>query len=160
VFLRNSFSGTSFSPVSFSLVSFGGAVVPPEDSARSGYWRLFFIKMQEEALRQYEGKRGIKPQEKQPEVVSKKPAKPKKPAAVKPVAVSALPSKPKPMLVRPQQPQDIDYSQPILALSLEVQSLVLQSYPQLLQLRVREIKIQEAANDADNRRRLLLLLAA
>ncbi len=40
------FNRSSFSPVSFSLISFNGA---REDTGRSGYWRLFFTQMQEEA---------------------------------------------------------------------------------------------------------------
>ena len=42
------FSHKSFSPVSFSITSFKMA---QEESVRSGYWRLYFYQMQEEALR-------------------------------------------------------------------------------------------------------------
>lgn len=47
------FSVKSFSPVSFSITSFNLA---QEDSARSGYWRLFYYNLQEEELTKNEQK--------------------------------------------------------------------------------------------------------
>ena len=43
------FSPKSFSPISFSFASFKSA---QEDQTRSGYWRLFFYKLQEKELAQ------------------------------------------------------------------------------------------------------------
>lgn len=49
---------SSFSPVSFSRIAFNGAqqIIPERQDGRSGYWRLFFTQMQEEALKEYEKK--------------------------------------------------------------------------------------------------------
>lgn len=44
------FHRSSFSPVSFSQAAFSGASQAQE--GRSGYWRLFFYQMQEEALKE------------------------------------------------------------------------------------------------------------
>lgn len=43
------FNPSSFSPVSFSRISFNG--VQAANEGRSGYWRLFFMQMQEDALK-------------------------------------------------------------------------------------------------------------
>ncbi len=50
------FSLNSFKPVSFSLQSF--KMAEEANSGRSGYWKLFFYNMQEEALRKHEQKQG------------------------------------------------------------------------------------------------------
>lgn len=44
------FLRSSFNPVSFSPIAFNGARKRPENSGRSGYWRLFFHQLQEQAL--------------------------------------------------------------------------------------------------------------
>lgn len=130
-----------------------------QQDGRSGYWRLFFTEMQEKALKEYEKLKGITSEPK-PETKPVVKAKPKKKSSpVKAVAVSAPPVRRLPQYIRPTAPE-IDYSQPIYALSLEVQRLVLSTYPQLLRLETQRVTLQEAANDADNRRRILLLLAA
>ena len=46
------FHRSSFSPVSFSQAAFSGASQAQEQQGRSGYWRLFFYQMQEEALKE------------------------------------------------------------------------------------------------------------
>lgn len=46
------FNRSSFSPVSFSRISFNG--VQAANEGRSGYWRLFFTNLQEEALKKDE----------------------------------------------------------------------------------------------------------
>ena len=50
------FSLNSLKPVSFSLQSF--KMAEEANSGRSGYWKLFFYNMQEEALRKDEQKQG------------------------------------------------------------------------------------------------------
>lgn len=71
------FHRPSFSPVSFSRISFNGATQPVEQSGRSGYWRLFYYQMQEEALKEKEPAVEVKAAEK-PKLVAKtkKPQKP------------------------------------------------------------------------------------
>ena len=76
------FHRSSFSPVSFSRAAFAGATSAPEaQDGRSGYWRLFFTKMQEEALRPEEEQKPVVDQPKEAVEISveAKPAKKKKP---------------------------------------------------------------------------------
>lgn len=58
------FHRSSFSPLSFSPQAFHGAV----QEGRSGYWRLFYMRMQEEDL----AKRGVAEEQKEPVVAEKK----------------------------------------------------------------------------------------
>ena len=66
------FNRSSFSPVSFSRISFNG--VQAANEGRSGYWRLFFTNLQEEALKKDEPERRDSSQkvlEETPKVVRK-----------------------------------------------------------------------------------------
>jgi hypothetical protein len=99
VFLR-----TSFSPISFSAISFNGASTQPEkQDGRSGYWRLFFQQLQEEA----DKPKTTEPTEVVTEVVAvktktaAKPVKAKKPVKVIPEEVEVVPPfRPLPMYER------------------------------------------------------------
>ena len=89
------FLHSSFNPVSFSPIAFNGARKPSEESGRSGYWRLFFHQLQEQALEE------------------KKPEKPSKVIKFEPVkelsdgsaVVGVQSAKPKPELEQtPSEP--------------------------------------------------------
>ena len=55
------FHRPSFSPVSFSVASFHGVSSKPEQQGgRSGYWRLFFHQLQEQALQEKNPERPAK----------------------------------------------------------------------------------------------------
>jgi hypothetical protein len=129
-----------------------------ENSARSGYWRLFFMNMQEEALKQYEEKTGKKVA-KEPvveEVVKKADVKVKK--VKKPVVEEeVIPAfKPKP-IYRPAPEES--YLQAMWVLSNKVHQLVASFTSVSVLLKANQFKITQAANDADYRVRLLLLVA-
>lgn len=54
------FLRSSFNPVSFSPIAFNGARKPSEESGRSGYWRLFFHQLQEQALGEKKPQKPVK----------------------------------------------------------------------------------------------------
>ena len=152
------FHRPSFSTVSFSPVSFHGAMTPVVQDGKSGYWRLFFTQMQEEALRQYEEKTGKKTV-KNEVAVAKKPVK--KPRTIHrtreevPDTSPVVPFKLKPIY---KEPEAVDY---VWLMSMQIQTEILKFQPHLMWARLEQVKIkQAAANDEDMRRRLLLLLAA
>ena len=68
MYLPNSFKQNSFLPVSFRFP--GG---PPENEGRSAYWRMFFMQLQEEALKTEEPAVAVEAAE--PVVELKKPSK-------------------------------------------------------------------------------------
>ena len=87
------FNRSSFSPVSFSRISFAGAQAANE--GRSGYWRMFFANMQEEALKKRDEKTdGDTGKRAAPEVVASKGKKQPKPVVPKKrKVVEAAPSR-------------------------------------------------------------------
>jgi hypothetical protein len=94
VFLR-----TSFSPISFSAISFNGASAQPEkQDGRSGYWRLFFQQLQEEA---------DKPKTTEPTQVEAEVVAVKTKAVAKPVKVK------KPVKVMPEEPEVVPPFRPL-----------------------------------------------
>lgn len=131
-----------------------------EQTGRSGYWRLFFYQMQEEALRQYKEKTGKEVAEPQvvTEVVTKKPAS-KKIKKVKPVVVDEKPvSKPLP-IYQPVKDATEDLVKSIWVISSELHVTMLQIPQYITLLNVKQVEMQQAANDAEVRVRLLLLAA-
>lgn len=70
------FNRSSFSPVSFSTISFNGARLA--DEGRSGYWRLFFTNLQEEALKKRDEKT-TEPARQRPVVQATQPKDKKQP---------------------------------------------------------------------------------
>ena len=139
------FSLNSLKPVSFSLQSF--KMAEEANSGRSGYWKLFFYNMQEEAL---------KPPPAPPDVVSeglKKKRKTKKTKFEPLIELEEydIPSSPLP-LYRTQS----DF------LDLEINCLVRQNWVKLQGIKVpleSYFPTEPAANDEDEDELLLLLVA-
>ena len=132
-----------------------------EQTGRSGYYRLFFMKMQEEALRQYKEKTGKEVAE--PVEVEGLKAKVVK---VKPKTVKAkrpdhtekeIVSKPKPIYRAVDNFGDILLASQIVSAEIHATLLVVPQY--ITALKVREAQLKQAANDAEIRVRLLLLAA-
>jgi hypothetical protein len=129
------------------------------NEARSGYWRLFFMKMQEEALKQYEEKTGkevapstkpieeSKPEVKTPQVKRKKVVRTVEEVTTRPI----LP------IHTPDKTEDLMQSLWLISSELHVTMLQIPQYITLLN--ARQLRITQAANDADMRIRLLLLAA-
>lgn len=152
--------GVGFGPSYVSAIGFREAM----QTGRSGYWRLFFMQMQEDSLKKDKEKLKavIKEAVAQAEPVAIK-ATSKKKQKLEPLVPLEVYEKPvfrrKPIYTSPASNTDT-LRQLTVASSLEIQAMYAQFVPHLV---ARQIKIQrqvEAANDADYRIRLLLLLAA
>jgi len=156
VFLRN-----SFNPVSFSRISFAGATAPINDG-RSGYWKLFFMQMQEDALKKHEEAKLPKVAPVVAEAVTR-PIKKTVKARVKEVEPFV------PELVIPKFKRKAMVSAPrvneqfpefMWLMSMEVQNWYAEFQPHIVKMAENRVKIiQQSANDADFRIRLLLLAA-
>lgn len=168
-FFNPGFQTTSFSQQAFQKCAFqysGFQTDECETGGRSGYWRLFFTKMQEESLQktkeaiQQAVKETISEQvEGQAAPQRARKAKARKPAVV---AVEHYPEvrfKRKPIFSNPQ-PVVEQFPAWLSLVSLEIDSWFSTIIP-LWEERKQVIifKQQEAANDADVRLRLLLLAA-
>ena len=146
------FSLNSLKPVSFSLQSF--KMAEEANSGRSGYWKLFFYNMQEEALRKDEQKQGKSATQSAGSRAPQKPvAKPKRSRAhrVTPEAVEDFEPLPKPI-----------YRQQAHFVPPEITCLVQQNWVKLLGLNVPlefYYPPEPAANDDDEEEFLLLLVA-
>ena len=157
------FNRSSFSPVSFSRISFAGAQAA--DEARSGYWRLFFTQMQEDALKKRdEDEKPVTKVETSPEPHVQVKIKPrKKLEPLVPLETYEKPSfKRKPIYATQEVTQvPADQWQSFYAISLEVDTWLSVLIPQWESRKVEllQIKKVEAVNDADYRVRLLLLAA-
>jgi hypothetical protein len=133
-----------------------GLYGPEEQDGRSGYWRLFYTQLQEEAL-----KAGEKASDhKEPVVAAKKPAKKVKKAKVKTSSDEAkefLPLPPIPTYT-PTAPQP-NYVVDAWRIGIEIQALLAFYRPAGLQFRY---ELNVAANDSDDEEEeleLLLLVA-
>lgn len=146
------FSLNSLKPVSFSLQSF--KMAEEANSGRSGYWKLFFYNMQEEALKKHEQKQGESEAQSTGSRAPQKPvAKPKRSRAhrVTPEAVEDFEPLPKPI-----------YRQQAHFVPPEITCLVQQNWVKLLGLNVPlefYYPPEPAANDDDEEEFLLLLVA-
>lgn len=144
------FHRPSFSPVSFSRVSFNGAMQPVEQDGRSGYWRLFFTQLQEEA--------------------DKKPVSTVEPSSTKEKTKSIV----KPVVVAKSEPDDEPDEIPYAPIARPTPQLEAPCYLAdawrttteirgwLLQHRINTVKyhlIHEAANEEEEDIELLLLAA-
>mgnify|MGYP000270539646 CR=1 FL=1 len=96
------FLPASFNPTSFSRVSFNGASQPVVQDGRSGYWRLFYYQLQEEALKEKPPANVVK--EVKPSPVVKKKAKPRR--VEKEEVEEAIPFRPLPMFERKEIPEN------------------------------------------------------
>ena len=151
---------SSFSPVSFSTLSFHGTLAPAEQSARSGYWRLFFMQMQEEALKNPELKAEVEklgvvadlPPLDAPErrKARAKRLEPLVPLETFPEVKFAR----KPIYSKPA-PVDVELPSWLLELRVDTEQWFVLARRNAEQLK----KTQDAANDADFALRLLLLAA-
>ena len=146
------FSLNSLKPVSFSLQSF--KMAEEANSGRSGYWKLFFYNMQEEALKKHEQKQGESEAQSPSSRAPQKPvAKPKRPRVrrVTPEAVEDFEPLPKPI-----------YRQQAHFVPPEITCLVQQNWVKLLGLNIPlefYFPTEQAANDEDDEEFLLLLVA-
>ena len=146
------FSLNSLKPVSFSLQSF--KMAEEASSGRSGYWKLFFYNMQEEALRKDEQKQGKSATQSAGSRASQESvAKPKRSRAhrVTPEAVEDFEPLPKPLYRKKKD----DFPS-------EITCLVQQNWVKLLGLNVPlefYYPPEPAANDDDEEEFLLLLVA-
>lgn len=115
------FHHNSFNPVSFSIQSFKMA---QEDQGRSGYWRLFFYKMQEEALKKDQVKEEVLETEKLEKLA------PQSLPARKPRITPVTPEVPlKPLLepLRPFKPLDAkSYLSDMWRITTELRAMVTQ----------------------------------
>jgi len=139
----------------------GAGGVPPTQDGRSGYWRLFFMRMQEEALRQYEKhtatERPVAPTLEEP----KKPAPSKKakpPPLVTLETYEAPDFKRKPIYT---QETKIEAKLPTVVsrLGLDTEAMYKGFAKHVAAWCEKEKQQIEAANDADMRIRFLLLAA-
>lgn len=141
-----------------------GYRAPETNTGKSGYWRLFFTQMQEEALKQYEAKTG----------------KSVAPVVAESTKAGILPKRKPKRKLEPLVPLEhyelpkfnrvptneskitVDEALPgwLLSVDVELQTMYSQFAPLIEQRRVKIDAQIAAANDADYRRRLLLLLAA
>ena len=146
------FSLNSLKPVSFSLQSF--KMAEEASSGRSGYWKLFFYNMQEEALKPHEQEQGKgSPQSASSRAPQKTVAKPKRPRVrrVTPEAVEDFEPLPKPI-----------YRQQAHFVPPEITCLVQQNWVKLLGVDLSVgfyIPSESSANDEDEEDFLLLLVA-
>ena len=146
------FSLNSLKPVSFSLQSF--KMAEEANSGRSGYWKLFFYNMQEEALKSHEQEQGKgTPQGASSRAPQKTVAKPKRPRVrrVTPEAVEDFEPLPKPI-----------YRQQAHFVPPEITCLVQQNWVKLLGVDLSVgfyIPSESSANDEDEEELLLLLVA-
>jgi len=124
------------------------------NSGRSGYWKLFFYNMQEEALKKHEQKQGESEAQSTGSRAPQKPvAKPKRSRAhrVTPEAVEDFEPLPKPI-----------YRQQTHFVPPEITCLVQQNWVKLLGLNIPlefYFPTEQAANDEDDEEFLLLLVA-
>lgn len=147
------FSLNSLKPVSFSLQSF--KMAEEASSGRSGYWKLFFYNMQEEALRKDEQKQGKSATQSAGSRASQESvAKPKRVKArvlEEERALEEFEPLPKP-LYRGRTEQ----------FPSEITCLIQQNWVKLLGLNVPlefYFPTEQAANDEDDEEFLLLLVA-
>lgn len=173
-FQSNAFFNPAFQTVSHSQMAFQKCAFSHtafqtdecENDGRSGYWRLFFTKMQEEALRKKDEKEAETTQAEETvgrvAPVSKGNGRDGKRKAPKPSQVEPQeghvekipPFRPKPIYsVTPEE----KWLQFAWLTKIEVQNWLLEMRPHLIIDQLRKLK--EAANDADYRLRLLLLAA-
>lgn len=152
------FLRSSFNPVSFSPMAFNGARKPPENSGRSGYWRLFFHQLQEQALEEKKPKKPARvikfePVKELPDgsaVVGVRSAKPEQ----VPPEPDQAPSEPYLFKPTPLKPEVDEPSEPYviqtMRLSMEVSRLFTSWQIPLIITQAQDVEDEE----------LLLLLAA
>ena len=147
------FTLNSFKPVSFSLQSF--KMAEEANSGRSGYWKLFFYNMQEEALKPHEQEQGKgTPQSTSRRASQKSVAKPKR-ARIHAVEEAEPPEEFEP-LPKPMYRQQTDF------VPNEITCLVQQNWVKLLGVDLPVgfyIPSESSANDEDEEELLLLLVA-
>lgn len=147
------FSLNSLKPVSFSLQSF--KMAEEASSGRSGYWKLFFYNMQEEALRKDEQKQGKSatqsPSSRAPQKTVAKPKRTRSRIVEEVVEAEEFEPLPKPM-----------YRNKTDEFPSEITCLVQQNWVKLLGLNIPlefYFPTEQAANDEDDEEFLLLLVA-
>ena len=147
------FSLNSLKPVSFSLQSF--KMAEEANSGRSGYWKLFFYNMQEEALKKHEQKQGKGtpqgPSSRAPQKPVAKPKRPRSRIVEEVVEAEEFEPLPKPM-----------YRNKTDEFPSEITCLVQQNWVKLLGLNIPlefYFPTEQAANDEDDEEFLLLLVA-
>lgn len=139
----------------------GTGGTPPVQDARSGYWRLFFMQMQEEALNQYEKhastERTLAPTSEEPKKTTP-PKKAKLPALVELETYEIPNFKRKPIYT---QETKIEAQLPTVLSKamLDADSMYKDFAKYIVAWKQKEKQQAEAANDADMRIRLLLLAA-
>ena len=155
----NKYFGQNFLKAQYFNANYLHGTGQAENEGRSGYYRLFFMKMQEEALKQYKEKTGKEVAEPVvTEVVAKQPA-PKKVKKSKPdIAVVKPVSKPLP-IYKPVKDATGDLMKSLWLISSELHVTMLQIPQYITLLNAKQLEMQQAANDADVRIRLLLLAA-
>jgi hypothetical protein len=160
------FNRPSFSPVSFSQISFNGySHVVPQTDERSGYWRLFFMNMQEEALKKRDAVLVPKPNEEPDEQIEReaapqraRKAAPRKPTVVEPEEFPEVRFKRKPIYAT-AKPVNEKFPLWVYQISAQIDSWYASYLPLLEASQKVIIEQRAAANDADIRMRLLLLAA-
>lgn len=145
-------------PAYFKVGYLRGADEEPTSDGRSGYWRLFFMQLQEEALKK---KEELAPQETQQHEEAAKPPKTKK---QKLPPLVPLEEYEKPNFKRKKIFTDPTEVQETLAPWMLLSSTVVDSWVSALvpiwaEHKKAIIQQREAANDAEYRIRLLLLAA-
>ena len=154
------FGSNYFKPQYFNAAYLHGATAVPAQDGRSGYWRLFYYEMQEEALREKRDDQVPANAAAQDTLVKREDI----PVAAKPVrkkrkpapAEPAIPKvKERPLLRRIEQQEQPDITPLLRVISNDFRAMVLSLEP----LRVKMLE-QKAANDEEGELIHLLLLAA
>ena len=147
------FSLNSFKPVSFSLQSF--KMAEEANSGRSGYWKLFFYNMQEEALKKHEQKQGESeaqsPSSRAPQKPVAKPKRARRRVVEEEESLEEFEPLPKPL-----------YRGQTERFPSEITCLIQENWVKLLGLNIPlefYFPTEQAANDEDDEEFLLLLVA-
>ena len=147
------FSLNSLKPVSFSLQSF--KMAEEANSGRSGYWKLFFYNMQEEALKKHEQKQGESeaqsPSSRAPQKPVAKPKRARRRVVEEEESLEEFEPLPKPL-----------YRGQTERFPSEITCLIQENWVKLLGLNVPlefYYPPEPAANDDDEEEFLLLLVA-
>lgn len=137
--------------------AFGWQWRPNQETERSGYWRLFFTQMQEEALKQYEEKTGKKV-EKMASVEAKKTSKKKPLKVVKEVSEVEEPQSVSSFVAAP-----VKTSASVGELLAKLPELPAANDPYILAVlsaKVVELRISKQRREQRRRAAVFLLLAA
>lgn len=148
------FSSGSFAKASFSITAF--KMAQDTDTARSGYWRLFYYNMQEEALKKDEQVKGKAETESKSESSQAKPiAQPKPKRKPEPVVTE----EPIPHLLKPVYRGAVEQPSQEFGDLLRVLRIEFSTWQFTLPILSAKLLATQAANDEEDDIEMLLLAA-